>query len=54
LTGTACPSSLIDSFGGSRWIGIDNVIVGVPFRWDEPETDVHAREALVREALEGP
>jgi len=49
-----CPSSLIDSFGGSRWIGIDNVIVGVPFRWDEPETDVHAREALVRKALIGP
>ena len=52
-TGTPCPI-IIDSFGGSRWIGIDNVIVGVPFRWGEPETDVDAREALVRGALERP
>jgi hypothetical protein len=43
---------IIDSVGGYQWVGVSNVIVGVPFRWDEAEADVAARVDRVREALE--
>jgi hypothetical protein len=42
---------VFDSAGGEVWVEQDNVIVGVPFRWDEPEPDVETRVDRVRSAL---